>query len=149
MIDVNCRAVVEHCHFFAKSMVQRKGGGLILFSSLVSFQGTVYSATYSATKAFIQNFAEALHFELKPKGIHVLSVAPGPVRTGFAKRAHMKMDFTATPGEVAKSTLQALGKQVTVLPGFLSKFLGYPMLLLSRWARIRVMKIFMVKMVQK
>jgi uncharacterized protein len=146
MIDVNCRAVVEQTHHFAGQMIGRKKGGIILFSSLVAFQGTPFSATYSATKSFIQNFAEALHFELKSKGVSVLATAPGPVNSGFATRAKMTMGQAATPDEVAGATLRALGSAVTVRPGFLSKFLGYSLLSLNRWGRIQVMKQIMRKM---
>lgn len=146
MIDVNCNAVVEQTHFFANQMTQKKRGGIILFSSLVAFQGTPYSAVYSATKSFIQNFAEALHVELKPYGVDVLATAPGPVSSGFASRARMTMGSTATAEEVAKVTLKALGSAMTVRPGFLSKFLGYSLMLMNRWGRIQVMKKIMGKM---
>lgn len=140
MVDVNCRAVVEQSHFFANQMKLRKQGGIVLLSSLVAFQGTPFSATYSATKSFIQNFAEALHFELKDQGIDVLASAPGPVHSGFASRAKMRMGSAAQPAEVAIATLDALGHSVTVRPGFLSKFLGYSLLTLNRWGRIQAMK---------
>lgn len=140
MIDVNCRAVVEQTHYFANEMAKKKRGGIILFSSLVAFQGTPFSATYSATKSFIQNFAEALHFELKPIGINVLAVAPGPVQTGFGARAKMKMGSAAQPEEVARAILNSLGNVVTIRPGTLSKVLGYSLSTLNRWGRIQVMK---------
>jgi short-subunit dehydrogenase len=148
MIDVNCKAVVEQCHHFSNLMIKNKRGGIILFSSLVAFQGTPYSATYSATKAFIQNFAEALHFELKPYGIDVLSSAPGPVNTGFAKRAKMNLGSAASPDEVAQVTLNAIGNSVTVRPGFLAKFLGYSLATLNRYGRIQVMKKIMSGMIK-
>jgi len=148
MIDVNCKAVIEQCHHFSNLMKKNKRGGIVLFSSLVAFQGTPYSATYSATKAFIQNFAEALHFELKPYGIDVLSSAPGPVTTGFAKRAKMNFGAAASPDEVAQATLNAIGKSVTVRPGFLAKFLGYSLATLNRWGRIQVMKKIMSGMIK-
>jgi short-subunit dehydrogenase len=148
MIDVNCKAVVEQCHHFSNLMIKKKRGGIVLFSSLVAFQGTPYSATYSATKAFIQNFAEALHFELKPYGIDVLSSAPGPVNTGFAKRAKMNLGSASSPEEVAQATLDAIGNCVTVRPGFLAKFLGYSLATVNRWGRIQVMKKIMSGMIE-
>lgn len=140
MIEVNCKAVVGETHYFLNQMIPRGRGGVILFSSLVAFQGVPYSATYSATKSFIQNFAEALHFETKSYGIDILATAPGPVNSGFANRAHMKMASAATPEEIASGTLLALGHRITVRPGFLSKLLGYSILSLNRWGRVQVMK---------
>ena len=69
--------------------------------------------------------AEALHVELAPFGVDVLASAPGPVRSGFANRAGMKMDMALDPVEVAQATLDALGRRITVVPGLLSKFLTY------------------------
>ena len=148
MIDVNCKAVVQQCHHFSNLMIKNKRGGIVLFSSIVAFQGTPYSATYSATKAFMQNFAEALHFELKPYGVDVLSSAPGPVNTGFASRAKMNFGSAATPEEVAQATLEALGTCVTVRPGFRAKFLGYSLATLNRHSRIQVMKKIMSGMIK-
>jgi short-subunit dehydrogenase len=143
MIDVNCRIVVDQTYYFAKRFVNQKRGGIILMGSLVGFQGTPFAANYAATKSFIQTFAEGIHFELKPFGVDVLSSAPGPVQTGFAKRADMKMGQAASPEIVAKNTLEALGNQVTVRPGFLSKFLGWSLIILPRIIRIRIMHIIM------
>jgi short-subunit dehydrogenase len=111
--------------------------------SLVGFQGTPTAANYAATKAFIQAFAEGIHYELKPFGVDVLSSAPGPVASGFAKRADMKMGQAATPEEVARGTVEALGRQVTVRPGFLSKFLGWSLIMLPRLTRVRLMHAIM------
>lgn len=146
MIDVNCRAVVEQTHYFAKAFLQKKRGGIILMGSLVGFQGSPFATNYSATKAFIQTFAEGLYFELKPYGIDILCVAPGPVSSGFANRAHMNMGNSANPKQVAKKILPALGCQVTVRPGFLSKFLGWSLIILPRIIRIKIMKIIMKNM---
>ena len=143
MIDVNCRCVVEQTHHFAKRFAAQKRGGIILMGSLVGFQGTPTAANYAATKAFIQAFAEGIHFELKPYGVDVLSSAPGPVASGFATRADMKMGQAATPDEVARGTVEALGHMVTVRPGFLSKFLGWSLILLPRLTRVRLMHAIM------
>ncbi len=108
-------------------------------SSIVSFQGTPWSAHYSATKAYVQVLAEGLRAELKPKNIDLLAVAPGPTKTGFASRANMKMGAALDPTKIAPEILSALGRKTTVLPGFLSKLLVYSMLPLPRWARIAIM----------
>ncbi len=143
MIDVNCRSVVESTYYFAQRFTQQKRGGIILMGSLVGFQGTPNAANYAATKAFIQTFAEGLHYELKPFGVDVLSSAPGPVHTGFANRANMSMGQANTPQEVATGTIAALGKRVTVRPTFLSKFLGWSLMTLPRLFRVKIMQLIM------
>jgi short-subunit dehydrogenase len=139
MLDVNCRAVVYLTHHFARKFSLQKHGGIILFSSLVAFQGTPLAAHYAATKAFIQTFAEGLHFEMRDYGVDVLSVAPGPVDTGFAARSKMTLSRAEHPDIVAKGAFDALGKQCTVRPGFLAKLLGYSLITLPRSMRTLIM----------
>ena len=143
MIDVNCRAVVELSHHFARRFAAQRRGGLILMSSLLAFQGVPRAATYAATKAFIQTFAEGLRLELSGSGVDVLASAPGPVRSGFEARADMRMSAAARPDVVARGTLGALGRRTTVRPGFLSKFLEASLLPLPRLARSRIMSVVM------
>jgi len=118
--------------------ISRRGGqgGIVLMSSLLAFQGVPRAATYAASKAFVQTFAEGLHAELKGKGIDVVAVAPGPVRSGFGSRANMRLGFTVGPKTVARRALAALGRRVTVRPGLLSKVLEGSLSLLSRNNRV-------------
>jgi short-subunit dehydrogenase len=88
MIDVNCRALAQLTHAFARRFATRKSGGIILMSSLVAFQGVPLAANYAATKAYVQTLAEGLHDELRPLGVDVLASAPGPVKSGFGHRGH-------------------------------------------------------------
>jgi short-subunit dehydrogenase len=143
VIDVNCRAVVQLAHHFASRFRVRGRGGLVLMSSIVAFQGAPRAATYAATKAFIQSFAEGLRVELMPHNVDVLAVAPGPIRSGFEQRANMKMDRAQTPDLVAKSALAALDKRTTTRPGWLSKFLGYSLSTAPRWGRVMIMTAIM------
>lgn len=140
MVDVNCRAVVAMTHAFANRFRERGSGGIILLSSLVAFQGVARAAAYAATKAFIQTFAEGLRIEMKPFGVDVLSVAPGPVGTGFGKRADMNLgDGAEKPETVATASLAALGRRTTVRPGFLAKFLELSLKPLPRFGRVLMM----------
>jgi short-subunit dehydrogenase len=138
MIDLNCRAVAAQVHLFARRMEAKGRGGIILFSSLVAFQGVPRSANYAATKAYIQTLAEGLRPELKPYNIDVLSVAPGPIASGFAARAGLTMGLSQTPDIVAKAALAALGKKTTVKPGWLAKLLITSLSFLPRWGRTLV-----------
>jgi hypothetical protein len=139
MVDLNCRSVVALCHGFGQRLAGQGRGGIVLFSSLVGFSGAPYAATYAATKGFVQGFAEGIAPELRARGVSVLSVAPGPVGTGFAARAGMQMGQAATPQTVARSALAALGKRGTVRPGFLAKLLGWSLAMLPRAGRARVL----------
>ena len=114
MIDVNCRAVAALAHHFGNRFARQRRGGIILMSSLVAFQGVPRAANYAATKAYVQSLAEGTRIELAPLGVDVLSVAPGPIHSGFAARANMKMGMGQNPAAVADAALDALGRRGTV-----------------------------------
>lgn len=143
MLDVNCRAVAALGHPFGRRLEARKRGGLVFLSSLVAFQGVPRAAHYAATKAYVQTLAEGLRAELAPFGVDVVAAAPGPVQSGFAARAGMRMGQAADPLVVARGTLAALGRRATVRPGGLAKVLGWSLATLPRWARVRVMAAIM------
>jgi short-subunit dehydrogenase len=143
MVDVNCRSVVELTHGFATRMAAQGRGGVVLFSSVVGFSGAPFSSTYAATKGFVQSFAEGLAVELRPQGISVLSVAPGPVGTGFAARAGMQMGKAEKPETVARVSLAAQRRGGTVRPGILAKLLGWSLAVMPRWGRVRVLGLIM------
>jgi hypothetical protein len=145
MLDVNARAVLAMTHHFAQRFTAERGaksgrrGGIVLMSSLVAFQGVPMAAHYAATKAYVQSLAEALYLELRPLGVDVLASAPGPIYSGFAARAGMRMSMGAQPAVVAAETLAALGKRATVRPGWLSKLLIGSLSTLPRGWRVRAM----------
>ncbi|MGB8170455.1 MAG: SDR family NAD(P)-dependent oxidoreductase [Chthoniobacteraceae bacterium] len=139
MLDVNCRAVLALSLHFGKRFAERGRGGLILFGSLVGFQGAPQAAHYAATKAYVQTLAEGLHVEFAPRGVDVLASAPGPVHSGFAARARMQMGAAEKPATVARATIAALGRRMTVTPGPLSKFLTYSLMTAPRSLRTRIM----------
>ncbi len=146
MIDVNCRALTELAALYGRRLSARGRGGIVLMSSLLAFQGVAGAATYSATKAFVQTFAEGLRGELKPFGVEVLSAAPGPVRTGFAERADLRMSLADTPGAVARDILAALGRRGTVRPGPVSKLFAAALATAPRWLRVLILSRVMAGM---
>jgi hypothetical protein len=56
-------------------------------ASLNAFLPAPNGAAYSGTKAYVLAFSQALYQELKNKGIHVMTISPGPVKTNFMKVA--------------------------------------------------------------
>ena len=139
MLDVNVRAVLRASHHFGRRFAARGRGGLVLFGSIVGFQGTPRAAAYAATKAYVQTLAEGLHVEFAPHGVDVLSSAPGPVHSGFAARAAMQMGTALRPEDVVVPTLNALGRRMTVAPGALTKVLLASLAPLPRSLRTRIL----------
>jgi len=139
MLELNCFALLHQAVVFGNRLTKRKRGGIIFMSSLVGWQGVPQSAHYAATKAYVQSLAEALRFELKPQGVDVLASAPGPVHSGFAARADMRMGAATSPALVAKASIAALGRKGTALPGGLTKLLTYSLLPLPRSIRTAIL----------
>lgn len=150
LIDLNCRSLMEISHVFGKKLAAKKKGGLILISSLLGFNGAFGTANYAASKAYVQALGEGLYFELKKHHVDVLTVAPAPVNTGFAAAAGMKFNVALKPENVVRESLASLGKKITLLPGFLSKFLYLSLCpLIFRNLKVMVMGMVMKTMIKK
>ena len=85
MIDLNDKALISMTYLSLPYM--KEGGRIYQVDSLSSFQPVPYIAVYGATKAFVLSFSRALNVELKKRGIKVMAVCPGWVRTEFFDRA--------------------------------------------------------------
>ena len=83
MIDLNVGALTDLCRAVAPGMIARKSGGIVNVASTAAFQPGPGMAVYFATKAYVLSLSEALHEELKPHGIKVSALCPGPTRTEF------------------------------------------------------------------
>ena len=103
MIDVNVRALTELSLGFIDSL-ERRRGGILNVASIAAFMPGPGMAVYYASKAYVLSFSEALHRELKPKGVRVTALCPGPVPTEFQARAGMRDD--ALPGFLTRSAEQ-------------------------------------------
>jgi short-subunit dehydrogenase len=80
-VRVNCEAIVTLTRAFLPGMVARGRGGVINMGSISGMQPLPYTATYSASKAFVRTFTDGLHAELRGTGVRALCVNPGAVPT--------------------------------------------------------------------
>lgn len=120
MAHLNMTSLVEMCSLFGAPMRQRRHGYLMTVASIAGFFPIPYFAQYAATKAFVVNFSRALTEELKPHGVKVSCLCPGPTATNFRTRADREPDFrrAATAEEVAARGLEGLWKgRSIVVPG--------------------------------
>jgi short-subunit dehydrogenase len=83
MIDLNVGTLTDLCRAVAPAMIARKCGAILNVASTAAFQPGPKMAVYFATKAFVLSLSEALHEELRPHGIKVSCLCPGPTRTEF------------------------------------------------------------------
>lgn len=125
IIQLNILALVDLTHHFLQPMRQRRSGSIINLASVAAFQTMPYFSIYSATKAFILSFSEAIWAENQSYNVHVLAVCPGPAGKAFFSQAgfpSVLVDAAAwveTPATVVvRETLEALSKQHSiVIPG--------------------------------
>jgi short-subunit dehydrogenase len=87
MIDLNVGTLTDLCRAVAPQMIAGKSGGILNVASTAAFQPGPKMAVYFATKAFVLSLSEALHEELKPHGVRVTCLCPGPTRTEFGEVA--------------------------------------------------------------
>lgn len=138
MIDLNVRVLTELSLAFLDSL-ERHRGGLLNVGSMAGFLPGPGMAVYYATKAYVLSFTEALHSELKPRGVRVAVLCPGPVPTEFAERAGIKDKEMATnvltqsAEYVAEAGYDGLmGGQRTIVPGSLNKLVTLLIRLIPR-----------------
>ena len=122
MIDLNVRALTNLSLAFIDPLKRRKGG-ILNVASVAGFLPGPGMAVYYATKAYVVSFSEALHRELKPKGVRVTALCPGPVPTEFQARAGMSGEIfppllTRPAERVARDGYRGLKEgRVLVVPG--------------------------------
>ncbi len=144
MINLNMRATTDLSLRFASPMARHKGG-ILNVASVASFMPGPGMAVYHASKAYVLSFSEALHQELKPQGIRVTALCPGPVETEFQARAGMPEGYfpkimARSAGRVAREGYDGLmrGKRV-VIPGFNNRVAALLPRFLTRRAILSIM----------
>jgi short-subunit dehydrogenase len=121
MVRLNCEALLAVTHLTLPYM--GRGGRIIQYASSAAFLPQPGFAVYAATKAFVLSYSRALNEELKPRGIRVTAVCPGPVKTEFftiaettGKMPLYKRLTMANAPRVVKLAVRdsAMGKTVSV-----------------------------------
>ncbi len=113
LIAVNVTAPVHFAKRLLPAMLERGEGRLLFTSSVAATMPGPYYATYAASKAFVQSFAEAVRHELKDTGVTVTALLPGPTDTDFFASADMLDTPVGTakkdhPADVAQDGFEAM-----------------------------------------
>src|ERR1700720_109237 len=87
MFETNFFGAVAAMQAVIPVMRQQGGGTIINISSVAGHVPLPFHAAYSATKFALNAMGKAARVELKKDGIHVMTVCPGYVRTGFSENA--------------------------------------------------------------
>lgn len=116
MFRVNVLGLMYITKYTALRMAERKRGMIVNVASLGGKISTPKSSVYSATKAAVIAYSNALRLELKPLGISVLTVNPGPIRTAFFEIADETGEYinnvkwmALNPEIVAEKIVNAIG----------------------------------------
>jgi len=130
MIDLNVGTLTDLCRAVAPGMIERRSGGIINVASTAAFQPGPRMAVYFATKAFVLSLTEALHEELKPHGVKVTCLCPGPTRTefgdvaGFGGNGLFDKVAMESPDVVAAGLKGLDRNKAVVVPGFVNKIVA-------------------------
>lgn len=113
VIGLDVVSVVHLSKRLLPAMVARGAGRVLVTSSVASLMPGPYYATYAASKAFVQSFAEAVRHELADTGVTVTTLLPGPTDTDFFEASHMEDTKVARgpkddPAAVARQGVDAL-----------------------------------------
>lgn len=102
IFDVNLQGVLNTIHPVLPRMIERGGGQIAIISSLAGFAAWPGAPAYSASKAAVRFYGEALHARLKPAGVQVSVVCPGFIRTPMTDRNPFPMPFLMTADKAAR-----------------------------------------------
>ncbi|MCG8612975.1 MAG: SDR family oxidoreductase [Pseudomonadales bacterium] len=128
-LEVNAVAVQDLTLAVLPAMIQRQSGSILIVGSTSGHQPTPSNATYAASKAFANSFAESLHSELNGTGVTCTLLAPGPTRTGFTEVAGItKIDeiggntLWVSAERVANEAINGMDKnRRIVIPGLIAQ----------------------------
>jgi hypothetical protein len=127
MIALNITALTRLTHRLIPVLKSFEDAAILNVSSIAGFLPIPQLAVYSATKAYVTSFSEALRIELGDSGVSVTTLCPGPSPTGFSDAARRgPQDKGASPeflqippARVVHEALQAVARgRARVIPGW-------------------------------
>ena len=131
-VTVNALALMELTRAALPGMLARGAGAVLNVGSVAGFQPVPDGAVYSATKAFVQTFSEAVHEGLHGTGVSCTVLCPGPVPTEWWEVAGSAVTpqsglgaVTMSARDVADAGISGMleGKRL-VVPGLGAKLMG-------------------------
>jgi short-subunit dehydrogenase len=108
LLEVNLIATMATVHAILPSMRENGRGQIALISSLAAYYGLPLNPSYSASKAAIKTYGEALRGWLAPEGIRVNVVMPGYVESKMCREMPGPKPFVWTAERAAKAIRKGL-----------------------------------------
>ena len=130
MVDLNIRAVTDLTYRFLPPMLARGHGAVLNVASVAAFTPVAYMGAYSASKAYVLHFSEALWAEARDRGVTVTACCPGPTKTEFfdvaGVRGWLQKTRALDPDTVVRRSLRAMEKKKAVsVVGFKEKMQAF------------------------
>lgn len=109
-LNLNVVALTELSRAAVPGMIARGSGAIVNVASTAAFQAIPTMAVYAASKAYVLRLSIALWEELRPTGVRVTAICPGPTETEFFANAgnDAVMSRRRTPRQVVDTTFTAL-----------------------------------------
>ena len=129
MIQLNVTSVVDLTKRLLPSMIERGSGRILNVASTAAFVPGPWMSVYYATKAFLLSFSQAIDYELRPAGITVTTLCPGPTESEFKVRAGSQRSrlfeaFVMDAPRVARVGYDAMmNGKVLAVPGLRNKLI--------------------------
>jgi decaprenylphospho-beta-D-erythro-pentofuranosid-2-ulose 2-reductase len=108
--DTNATSVIGIVTHLAARMEQVGNGTLAVISSVAGDRGRASNYVYGAAKAAVSTFCEGLRLRLHPRGVHVLTIKPGPVDTPMTAGMKLPAALTASADQVAQDIVRAAAR---------------------------------------
>lgn len=117
--------IVRLSELVVPRMVERGSGDVVIVSSIATFTPMRKAGPYAAAKTYATSYARSLALEVRGRGVRVVAVCPGYVRTDLHRRAGLDHLTKSVPGwmwltpvDVVRATTRALRRGKTVVvPG--------------------------------
>lgn len=93
LVEINLMGTANCLEAIVPAMAGRARGQIAIVASVAGYRGLPTAAAYGATKSALINMAEAMHLELKPRGVDLRLVCPGFIRTPLTDRNPFPMPF--------------------------------------------------------
>lgn len=109
IITINCTGTLRTTQLVASSMIQRKRGLILTMASFGGIMPTPLLATYSGSKAFLQQWSTALSSEMEPHGVKVQLVQSYLVTSAMSKIRRPSL-MIPTPKQFVRAALSKIGR---------------------------------------
>jgi len=140
IINTNVLGLLNSFEAALEVMLPNKGGKLVAIASVAGMIGVPRAAAYCASKAAVIKFCESLTVDLLPKGINVITIAPGFIDTPLTQQNNHPLPFVIDSSTAAEKIYVAIENNIPLyifpIP---MKILIYFLYFLPRWLYRRFM----------